>query len=539
MLDFQLLVGRLMTALATSQRRAHTFVSGHPSTWPAQLVLLRTREGRLSLWRSTIPLLGFAAAYLAAYVYGNGLSSPAPLWPPDAILLSALLLTPPRRWWIYLLITIPIRMLPALAPGVPTWLLIVNWLNDMLKALLAAVLVRRFAPRPLSFTTLRTMGVYLASAVLVAPILSAFVGAAGLATLGTPYWQAWRTWFLGDALATLVLTPTIVMWVTAALGGLRPASRQRALEALLLGAVLLVIGGLLVFVRVTLVIDDALYYLPLPLLVWAAVRLGPRGIASALTVVTCFAIESVTGFWGLVTSTSLPREVLSLQLFLISTAVPLLLLAAEIEERKQAVEHVERQAEELNRVFEAVADGIAVYDRDGREMRTNAALQRLLRLDIAPPAYAQMSLHERMALFAARDEQGQPLATNEGPLPRALAGDVMAGAEAMDLRSRTFDGRELQLNVSAAPLRDSAGQLVGVVCVFRDETERKRLEREVAEQAEQLDRIVEGMSEGLFVYDSRGQVVRTNAAARHLLGLGTSKSEFSPLPNLISPRCLE
>ena len=529
MLDFRLHVSRLMTALASSQRRAYTFVSGHQFTWPAQLVFLRTWEGRRTLWRSAFPLLGFATAYLAAYLYGNGLSSPAPLWPPDAILLSALLLTPPRRWWIYLLITFPIRMLPALAPGVPIWLLMVNWLSDMLKALLAAALVRRFAPSPLSFTTLRTMGVYLAGAVLVAPILSAFVGAAGLATLGTPYWQAWRTWFLGDALATLVLTPTIVMWVTATRGGLRPASRQRALEAILLGAVLLVIVGLLVFVRVMLVIDNALYYLPLPLLVWAAVRLGPRGIASALTVVTCFAIASVAGFWGLVTSTSLPREVLSLQLFLISTAVPLLLLAAQIEERKQAVEHVERQAEELNRVFEAVADGIAVYDRDGREIRTNTALQRLLRLDIAPPAYAQMSLHERMALFAARDEQGQPIATNEGPLPRALAGDVIAGAQAMDLRSRTIDGRELQLNVSAAPLRDSAGQLVGVVCVFRDETERKRLEREVAEQAEQLDRIVEGMSEGLFVYDSRGQVVRTNAAARHLLGLGTSKPDFSPL----------
>ena len=93
--EFQLLVGRLRITL----------------------VSLHTQEGRRSLWHRTFPVLGFAAAYLAAYVYGNGLPSPAPLWPPDAILLSALLLVPPRRWWIYLLITIPIRMLPALAPG--------------------------------------------------------------------------------------------------------------------------------------------------------------------------------------------------------------------------------------------------------------------------------------------------------------------------------------------------------------------------------------------------------------------------------------
>jgi integral membrane sensor domain MASE1 len=293
------------------------------------------------------------------------------------------LLSSPRRWWPYLLLTIPIRMLPAFAPGVPTWLLVVNWLNDTLKAVLAAVLVRRFAPRPLGFMTLRTMGVYLACAVLVAPALSAFVGAAGLVALGTPYWQAWRTWFLGDALASLVLTPTIVLWATV---GLRPRSRQGALEALLLGAALLFVGVLLLFTEAALVLDNGLYYLPLPLLVWAAVRFGPRGIASALTIVTCFAIADFAGFWGVVTPTATPRDVLSLQLFLIATAVPLLLLTAQIEERKQAVEKVECQAEELNRVFEAVADGIAVYDRDGRELRTNASLERLLRLDVAPPS---------------------------------------------------------------------------------------------------------------------------------------------------------
>jgi signal transduction histidine kinase len=444
-------------------------------------------------------------------------------------LLSALLLAPPRRWRLYLLITLPIRMLPVLAPGVPLWLLIVNWLNDTLTILLAAVLVRRFAPRPLRFTTLRAMGIYLTCAVLVAPALSAFVGAAGLVTLGTPYWQAWWTWILGDALASLVLTPTIVMWVTAGRAGLHSLSQQQAVEALLLGATLVFVGWLLVFSRLALVIDNAVYYLPLPLLVWAAVRLGPRGIASALTAVTCFAIASLAGLWGIVTSTAMPRDVLSLQLFLIATAVPLLLLAAQIEERQQVVQKVERQAEELDRVFEAVADGIAVYDRAGREIRTNTALQRLLRLDEAPPEYAQLTLQERMALFAARDEDGRLLASDELPLPRALASEVMEGVNAMDLRSRTFDGREVELNVSAAPLRDGTGELVGVVCVFRDQTERKRLEREVAEQAEQLDRIVEGMGDGLLVYDTQGQIVRTNAAARRLLGLGAASPDISQL----------
>ena len=40
------------------------------------------------------------------------------------------------------------------------------------------------------------------------------------------------------------------------------------------------------------------------------------------------------------------------------------------------------------------------------------------------------------------------------------------------------DGREIELNISAAPLRDREGQLVGAVCVLHDMTERNRLERE-------------------------------------------------------------
>jgi signal transduction histidine kinase/integral membrane sensor domain MASE1 len=529
MYDFQLLVGRVRSIVVVELRRAHAAVLGKLSTWPEQLVSLRSLEGRQALWRSASPCLGFAAAYLAAYIYGNGLPSPAPLWPPDAILLSALLLTTPRRWWIYLLITVPIRMLPALAPGVPGWLLIVNLLNDTLQAVLAAVLVRHFAPRPLGFMTLRAMGIYMASAVLLAPLLSSFIGAAGLVALGNPYWQTWKTWFLGDALTSLVLTPTIVMWVTASKRGLRAVPRERRTEALLLGAALLVVGGLLVFNGITQVMDDAIYYLPIPLLIWAAVRLGPRGTAGALTVVTCFAIASGIGYWGLQAARSTPREVLSLQLFLIATAVPLLLLAAQIEERKQTVKKVERQAEELDRVFEAVSDGIVVYDREGHALRINSALQRLLRLDVAPSEYEQMPFYDRVALFEVRDEQGQPLPPGVGPLGRALADEVTSGEQAADIRARSLDGHELELNLSAAPLRDDTGELVGVVCVFRNQTERKQLEREMAEQAEQLDRIVEGMGDGLFVYDTEGRVVRTNAAARRLLSLGAVPVDFPRL----------
>jgi PAS domain S-box-containing protein len=197
-------------------------------------------------------------------------------------------------------------------------------------------------------------------------------------------------------------------------------------------------------------------------------------------------------------------------------------------ERDAAQARAQQRAEELDRMFEAMADGVALYDADGREVRTNAALQRLLRLDLAPPDYAQLPLQQRMALFAARDDTGTPLTTEEGPLPRALAG-TLASAESMDVRSQALDGRELELSISAAPLRDAAGHVAGAVAIFHNHTALNRLARDQARQAEELQRIFEGIAEGLVVYDADGQVTRTNGAARRLLGLDAAPPGIAQL----------
>jgi hypothetical protein len=86
--------------------------------WRKQLALLRSYVYRQTAWRMLWPLLAFAAAYIVAWSYLfvsaflGAHPPPAPLFPPEAVLITALLLTSPRRWWIYLvaafLIQVPI-----------------------------------------------------------------------------------------------------------------------------------------------------------------------------------------------------------------------------------------------------------------------------------------------------------------------------------------------------------------------------------------------------------------------------------------------
>src|SRR5258708_38660994 len=100
-------------------------VSLHFGAAPRKIAALAaspsTRTGR--------QMLLFAVSYYATYLYGNSLPIPAPLWPPDAVLLATLLLTAPRRWWGYVLVAIPIPLVAGLGPGVPGWLLRFNLLN--------------------------------------------------------------------------------------------------------------------------------------------------------------------------------------------------------------------------------------------------------------------------------------------------------------------------------------------------------------------------------------------------------------------------
>ena len=60
-------------------------------------------------------------------------------------------------------------------------------------------------------------------------------------------------------------------------------------------------------------------------------------------------------------------------------------------------------------------------------------------------------------------------------------------------------------------------------------TRQRRLERERAEQADQLDRIFEGMTDALLIYDANGRTIRTNPAAQRLLGLDAAPPDYAQL----------
>src|SRR5262245_25413624 len=72
--------------------------------------------------RELLTVIAFAIAYYFAYRYGMVFhqQSASPFWFPDSILLCALLSNRPGKWWLFLVIALPIRLFSDVAAG-PLW----------------------------------------------------------------------------------------------------------------------------------------------------------------------------------------------------------------------------------------------------------------------------------------------------------------------------------------------------------------------------------------------------------------------------------
>src|SRR5262249_14014109 len=152
--------------------------------------------------------------------------------------------------------------------------------------------------------TLRRVVVFIVGAALLAPFLSSFPDAAGVASLlGQHFWVVWRTRFASNVLTELTVAPSILTAICACRESVGPWSLRRRVEAVLL-AVLLLTAAMGVFAgdsdglaAMTGWARSPVAWL-FPFLLWAAVRFGPLGASLSLLTTTFVAIWAVTHSLG-------------------------------------------------------------------------------------------------------------------------------------------------------------------------------------------------------------------------------------------------
>ncbi|MDP8926486.1 MAG: PAS domain-containing protein, partial [Actinomycetota bacterium] len=142
-----------------------------------------------------------------------------------------------------------------------------------------------------------------------------------------------------------------------------------------------------------------------------------------------------------------------------------------ITERKVAEETLRDQKVLLETILGQAADAIVVCDEEGRFTFANEAARRLALLD--PEGTTLDTVPDVWGVIHYPDGQRIPL--EEWSIPRALRGETTVGREARLVRP---DGSHHDVLISAAPLRNAGGEIVGAVAGLLDITERKRAEQE-------------------------------------------------------------
>jgi signal transduction histidine kinase len=218
------------------------------------------------------------------------------------------------------------------------------------EALLGSFLATRFAGGTAAFDRPANIFRWTLWVALLSTTVSATIGVASLAMGGNAnradLGSVWLTWWLGDAGGALGVAPFLILWAKGT-GGI--PSRGRLPEALGLGALLWVLGE--TGFGVPLGVATRTYPLGfafLPLLAWAAFRLGARATVTVALGVSVLSVWGTIRGHGPFALADPNTSLILVQAFLAVTTTTALALAAAVEERARA----ERELQELNRDLE-------------------------------------------------------------------------------------------------------------------------------------------------------------------------------------------
>jgi len=248
----------------------------------------------------------------------------------NALLVAVLLLVSRRTWPLLILADILGAALHGLQVGLKPSMLVLIITGATVENLIAALGLQYCFNGVPRLNTLKGLSQYLLVAVLLAPLVASLVAAVAVQGF---YWTNWRMWYCSEALAFLTITPAILSWVSIHAVHSRKLLPFLSEFALLLGSVVL-LSCLVALVRWK-TNPAALLFCFVPFLLWAALRFGSLGVSSSmLAIAFLFIWGNVHGRSPFMVSDPF-QSVQSLQLFLLSAAIPFMVLAALVEERER------------------------------------------------------------------------------------------------------------------------------------------------------------------------------------------------------------
>jgi len=198
-------------------------------------------------------------------------------------------------------------------------------------------------------------------------------------------------------------------------------------------------------------------------------------------------------------------------------------ILASLQGRKDLEHTLATEKELLATTLASIGDAVIVTDTQGRVTSMNPEAECLTGWQ--KPDATGKPLSEVFRILNERTRQ-----TAEDPVQKALRDGMTVGlANHTVLISR--DGREIPIDDSAAPIRESGGPILGVVLVFRDVTEQRAAQATRA----RLAAIVEFSGDAIIAKDLNGIIQTWNIGAEILFGYTAEEVIGKPVTILFPP----
>ncbi|MBN2521880.1 MAG: PAS domain S-box protein [Bacteroidales bacterium] len=191
-------------------------------------------------------------------------------------------------------------------------------------------------------------------------------------------------------------------------------------------------------------------------------------------------------------------------------------LLYDVTEHTRAEEALNREQHLFNSLIETTPDNIYFKDNNSCFIRINTQMAKRFGLDDPKEALGKTDFDffdEEHARPAFEDEQ-QVIATGE-PVINKEEKEVWP------------DGHITWVSTTKLPLCDKAGNIIGIMGISRDVTDRKRADEALRESEKKYRELIDGMNETVWVIDFQGNLIDVNKTAVEVLGY--SKEELITL----------
>jgi len=226
-------------------------------------------------------------------------------------------------------------------------------------------------------------------------------------------------------------------------------------------------------------------------------------------------VEREKYFWLALTGIALLGGLILLYLLFIKSKAML----------KRATSKLDEEREWFRVALSSIGDGVIATDVAGRVIFINPVAEELTGLNWQEAVGSSVD-----QVFHILDEETR----TKGVIPIKK---VLAEKKVMGLTNHTIlvskDGQERPITDSAAPICNDGGEIIGVVMVFQDMTEKRQSEKALEQSVIKYHSLFEGANDGILLHD-QDLIMDCNSKALAMLKasradlIGASVYQFSP-----------